>query len=134
MLDGIGIIAWLSSTDSKNYLEDLEKITKNKSEFILFVDDYSFYLDLLMHYAHLAPKNIKLVLSERFTNHRRLQIEDKKLIQMREFVVDRLCEDEIRQFSNILQTTALDIKKAGKSEAEKMYPEMHDEIRSNSRG
>ncbi len=120
MLNSLGRIVWLSSTDSKNYLQDLEKIVKSNQDFIIFIDDYGFYLDFLEHYSHLSPKNTKLILTERFTNHRRLEIENINSIQMREFVIDKLNEEESRQFSKILQTTALDIKKAGKSEQEKM--------------
>lgn len=93
------------TADAKDFHqhEDLEKLIASEEKCFLMIDSYEQNLELIKHYAELAPVNIQLILGARVSTHERfrLQLSAFKL-KVNELVIDELEPEEVDRFLSII--------------------------------
>lgn len=102
-----GHAVYIISDISGNYISDIDKIISSGQSCILIIDTYSNYKDLIPYLISVNLKNIKVLLSERTSNHYSLIREHEKKLKTTDLNIDILEDNEINSLINILEHTSL---------------------------
>ncbi len=95
--------------EDADYISDIEEISKNTTKkYLLVLDDYERYLDLIEHSCHLNINNVTFVLSSRYLTHDSCADQLEKIdFKYHQFSIDELSENEIVHFIDIIENLGL---------------------------
>lgn len=113
---------FIADNANPKQFDELEGLVRQGVKGVLFIDSYDQNIPLLRKYLDLNPNNINLVLSARTHIHDRYyqQEELSKLDNFIEFEIDKLNDDEVSVFLNILDNTTFWSDKAGINQHRKL--------------
>jgi hypothetical protein len=112
-------IFYLKNFDS-NYLTDIEKLNALNREIYLFIDGYAQCLDIFDFLSDNNFNNLKFIFSERSTVHNGLRkdiLDESKSIEVS---IDRISNDEVMEFIDIIDSIGYWGEKSNYSEHKKI--------------
>ncbi|WP_426369936.1 SIR2 family protein [Pseudocolwellia sp. HL-MZ7] len=98
-----GTKTYILENDEADYLQDIDIISKMRGDFVLIIDNYTKYENILNYYSSIKPDNITLLLSDRNAESLRLTSDLEKLeIKIHAIGLDLLNDTEIDDLINII--------------------------------
>lgn len=114
-----------------DYMQDIEKINNLNTEALIFIDDYSLHIDILLYILKFNSKFLKVIFSDRTNNHEHLRNriikENKHIVEIN---VDLLQNGEVEHFVSIIDNLGY----WGEEKANLPIERKAELIRSDDRG
>ena len=64
-----GNIVLYPNDEGEDYCHDIDIISRNKKHYIIVLDSYSKYIDMLKYIIQINPLNVQFILADRTNNH-----------------------------------------------------------------
>lgn len=114
-----GYVVYTLSDSSGNYCSDIDKLVSQGIKCVLTIDTYGNYKDLIAYLLSINLKNIKILLSERTSDHHSYFKKFDQKLKTKDLNIDILDNEEVEFLIKILEHTSLWGKYGGLAYASK---------------
>jgi hypothetical protein len=102
-----GVKVYELKNEGGNYIQDLELFSSKSERYVLIIDNYHRYNDILEYISDTKPENITLIISDRNSESLRIANDLEKFdISLRAVNLDNLDNDEVEKLIEILDDQA----------------------------
>lgn len=112
---------YLISDDDRDYIADVDLLESRGEKFVVVIDGYDRYLDLVEHISKNRLNHVILIASSRLVDHERMRPSLKEFgFSFSEISCDELSDRESEEFVSIIDNVGLWGEKAGLSRRQKL--------------